>query len=73
MQINMQRCLDIGEKHKTEHELIDKNRKKARVAADHLLSLINDILELNKLGDEEVVLHEEVIDVQKLMNDIKLL
>ena len=69
----MQRCLDIGEKHKTEQELIDKNRKKARVAADHLLSLINDILKLNKLGDEEVVLHEEVIDVQKLMNDIKLL
>ena len=63
--------LDIGEKHKTDHELIDQNRKKARTAADHLLSLINDILELNKLGDEEVVLHEEVVDVQKLMNEVK--
>ena len=63
--------LDIGEKHKTDHDLIDKNRKKARVAADHLLSLINDILELNKLGDEEVILHEEVVDVQKLMNEVK--
>ena len=63
--------LEIGERHKTDQELLDKNRKKARVAADHLLSLINDILELNKLGDEEVVLHEEVVDVQKLMNEVK--
>lgn len=29
MQINMQRCLNIGEKHKTEHELIDKDGKEA--------------------------------------------
>ena len=29
MQINMQRCLDIGEKHKTENELIDKDGKEA--------------------------------------------
>ena len=63
--------LEIGERHKTDQELLDKNRKKARVAADHLLSLINDILELNKLGDEKVVLHEEVVDVQKLMNEVK--
>lgn len=63
--------LDIGEKHKEDHQLIDRNRKKAQVAADHLLSLINDILELNKLGDEEVVLNQEVVDVKKLLMEIK--
>lgn len=63
--------LDIGDKHKDDHELIDKNRKKARVAADHLLSLINDILELNKLGNEDVILNEEVVDVQKSIQEVK--
>lgn len=63
--------LDIGEKHKNDHRLIDQNRKKAKVAADHLLSLINDILELNKLGNEEVVLNQEIIDVEKLLQEIK--
>lgn len=63
--------LEIGNKHKDDHELIDKNRKKARIAADHLLSLINDILELNKLGNEDVVLNEEVVDVQKTIHEVK--
>lgn len=63
--------LDIGEKHKKDHKLVDRNRKKTKVAADHLLSLINDILELNKLGNEEVVLNQEVVDVKKLLREIK--
>lgn len=63
--------LDIGDKHKNDHELIDKNRKKARIAADHLLSLINDILELNKLGNEDVILNEEVVDVKKAIHEVK--
>lgn len=63
--------LEIGDKHKNNHELIDQNRKKARIAADHLLSLINDILELNKLGNEDVILNEEVVDVQKSIQEVK--
>lgn len=63
--------LDIGEKHKRDHLLIDKNRRKAKIAANHLLSLINDILELNKLGNEEVVLNKETVDVKKLLQEIK--
>ena len=63
--------MDISEKHKDDHALVDRNRKKARIAADHLLSLINDILELNKLGDEEVTLNEEIIDAKKLIHEVK--
>ena len=63
--------LEIGEKHKNDHKLIDENRKKAMIAADHLLSLINDILELNKLGNEEIILNEEVVDVKKIIHEVK--
>ena len=63
--------LEIGEKHKDDYNLINSNRKKAKVAADHLLSLINDILELNKLGNEEIILNEEVVDVYKMVNEVK--
>ncbi len=63
--------MEINRKHPDDQKLIRENREKARVAADHLLSLINDILELNKLGDEEVILCEEAFSVSKLIDEIK--
>lgn len=63
--------LEINRKHPDDVNLIHENNDKAMVAADHLLSLINDILELNKLGNEEVVLCEEVFSVRKLICEIK--
>ncbi len=41
--------MDICMKHPEDRTLVDSSRLKARVAADHLLSLINDTLELSKL------------------------
>ena len=63
--------LEINEKHADDLEMLTRNRKKARVAADHLLSLINDILELNKLGDEKVVLSQEAFDMKALAREIR--
>lgn len=63
--------LDINEKHPNDRKLIMENRKKARVAANHLLSLINDILELNRLGDDNVVLCEEVFNIEKLIQETR--
>ena len=63
--------LEIGQKHPDDFELINKNREKARIAADHLLSLINDVLELNKLGDRDVMLVEEAFPVRELIQEVK--
>ena len=45
--------MDICMKHPEDRTLVDSSRLKARVAADHLLSLINDTLEMSKLENEE--------------------
>ncbi len=63
--------LEIDRKHPDELELITENREKAMIAANHLQSLINDILELNKLGDEKVVLSEEVFNVKDLIQEVR--
>ena len=41
--------IDINDKHADDIAFMAKNRKKAKVAANHLLSLINDVLQLSKL------------------------
>lgn len=63
--------LEIDRRHADDLQMLSENREKARVAADHQLSLINDILELNKLNDANVVLCEEAFDVRKLIHEIK--
>lgn len=63
--------MEINRNHPEDRRLVDENREKARVAADHLLSLINDILELNKLGDTEVVLCEEPFSVREMIQEVK--
>ena len=62
--------LDMSEeKHMDEAELKEK-RKKVRVAANHLLSLINDVLNMSKLEDEQVELAHEAFDIRKLADEI---
>ena len=63
--------LEIDRRHADDLQMLSENREKARVAADHQLSFINDILELNKLNDANVVLCEEAFDVRKLIREIK--
>lgn len=54
--------MEIGEKHKDDYELINANRKKAMIAANHLLSLINDVLDMSKLEDGNTKLAREPFD-----------
>ena len=63
--------LDICTKHPEDRQLVDASRLKARVAADHLLSLINDTLELGRLENKEIPLETEIFHIPSLMREVK--
>ncbi|MDO4483105.1 MAG: ATP-binding protein [Clostridia bacterium] len=62
--------IEINTRHSDDRELVDRNRGKIKVAANHLLSLINDVLELSKMGDENVQLVDEPFDIRELAEDV---
>lgn len=62
--------LDISEANPQDLELASQNRAKARIAANHLLSLINDILNMSKLEADNIELAHEAFDVRQLAGDI---
>ena len=62
--------IEINEKHADDLEFTVRNRKKMRVAANHLLSLLNDVLQLSKMEDPEVMLDYEAFNVKELAEDI---
>ena len=62
--------LDIDEAHFDDKKLIRANHEKMKVAADHLLSLINDVLQMSKLEDGEIVLNHEFINLAELTKEI---
>ena len=63
--------LDICGQHPDDRALVDSSREKAKTAANHLLSLVNDTLELNKLGDAHYSLHEETFDAREMFAEIR--
>ena len=69
--INAIVCLiKIDEAHFDDPALIRMNHEKMIVSADHLLSLINDVLQMSKLEDGETVLTHEFISLVELTQDI---
>ena len=62
--------LDIDEHEADNVELLKEHRAKARVAANHLMSLINDVLELNKLDDQNVTLAHEAFSLSEMASEI---
>ena len=62
--------IEINEKHADDVEFTTQNRRKAKIAAQHLLSLINDILQLSKLEDPEIELSESPFNMTDIINDI---
>lgn len=61
--------LKIDEKHPDDAKLIKENRQKMLIAADHLLDLINDVLQMNKLESGEMILAHELIDLNEIAID----
>ena len=62
--------LKIDENHFDDTELIRANHEKMMVSADHLLSLINDVLQVSKMEDGTVELAHEPIALFDLTRDI---
>ena len=62
--------LKINSAHSDDEQLVRANREKMLVSANHLLSLINDILQMSKLEDGEVILSHEVINIPDIMKEI---
>ena len=62
--------IEINEKHADDIAFTTQNRRKAKIAADHLLSLINDVLQLSKLEDSDIELAESPFNMLTLLDDI---
>ena len=62
--------LKINEMHSDDVELLRSNHEKMMVSAKHLLSLINDMLQMSKLEDGEYVLSREWVDLNELLRDV---
>jgi signal transduction histidine kinase/ABC-type amino acid transport substrate-binding protein/BarA-like signal transduction histidine kinase len=57
--------IDINSK-STDVELIEENRQKARCAAQQLLSLLNEVLDMSRLEHGETVLTNELFNLSEL-------
>ena len=62
--------LEIDESHFNDMNLIRANHEKMRISANHLLSLINDVLQMSKLEDGSIKLAHEPINLIELTKDI---
>lgn len=62
--------LKIDQAHFDDMELVKENHRKMNAAANYLLSLINDVLQMSKLEEGNIVLTREYIDLASLTQDI---
>ena len=62
--------LEIDAAHPEDTALLSANRAKMRVAADHLLSLINDVLQMSKLESGEITLANEPLNLEQMATDV---
>lgn len=62
--------IKINETHMDDRELVKTNQDKMLVSADHLLSLINDVLQMSKLEDENIEISHEPIDLGDISREV---
>lgn len=62
--------LKIDEAHFDDKEMLMENHRKMQVAAGHLLSLINDVLQMSKLEEGKIILAHDYISLAEMTHDI---
>ena len=65
--------IEIEELKEGDMQVARESRTKARVAANHLLSLINDILEMGRIEERKVTLDHESFNLKGLCDDVLVL
>lgn len=65
--------IEIEELKEGDMQVARESRAKARVAANHLLSLINDILEMGKIEDRKLTLEHALFNLKELCDDTLVL
>ena len=65
--------IEIEELKEGDIQVARESRAKARVAANHLLSLINDILEMGKIEDSKLTLEHAPFNLKELCDDTLVL
>lgn len=65
--------IEIEELKDGDMQVARESRAKARVAANHLLSLINDILEMGKIEDRKITLEHAPFNLKELCDDTLVL
>ena len=62
--------LEVDAAHPENREQVDSNRKKMRVSADYLMSLLNDVLQMSKLESGEITLAHEPVDMTRMAEEV---
>lgn len=65
--------IEIEELKEGDIQVARESRTKARVAANHLLSLINDILEMGRIEEHKMTLEHESFNLKELCDDALVL
>lgn len=65
--------IEIEELKEGDLQVARESRTKARVAANHLLSLINDILEMGRIEEHKMTLEHESFNLKELCDDALVL
>jgi len=63
--------IDMARKYKTNGEKLDDCLGKMKVASEHLLRLINDVLDMARIESGKVSLEEKPVDIRKAAADLK--
>lgn len=62
--------IKINEAHHNNEDLVRKNRKKMEIAAKHLLSLIDDVLQTSRLESGKIEIGHELVDMGNILNEV---